>query len=169
MQQLRQERVGGGAANGGARVGRGHPLSWMALVAGTALGGETVLTVAAEVHGEIMAKSGSGRDWRLVVQAYPRQTVVHAGVPAGNARPSGAAQRSVSPMELRKGVAVEILQIGAQLACSENVLVAWVEPGAADLTFDALGARPGPDAVVAGQAAEPVAAKGRLAVRARGA
>jgi hypothetical protein len=78
--------------------------------------------------------------------------------PQAFAHPLASVQRAISAEELEKGVAVDIVQLGE--SASEDavarggerrprVVVAWIERGAPDLDFDALQARPAPDAFYA--------------------
>lgn len=122
----------------------------MTLLAGATLGSETVVPLRAEVRGSVANRAGAEWGCRLVVQAYPSGVCSSGCVPGRGVRPLGAVQLAVSQSDLRDGVQVEILQVGAeQVLRSGSVLVAWVEPGVANLAYDGLSARPGPDAVVA--------------------
>lgn len=64
-----------------------------------------------------------------------------------HARPLASAQRSVTPEELARGVAVDVVDVG-EAANDSAVIVAWLERGSADLDFDARRARPSRDAYI---------------------
>jgi hypothetical protein len=123
---------------------RGIALSWAALVAATTAG----LGVTEPVRTAIRVESDLGLGpHRLVVQSYEADSVRGEGRPIAGARPRGSAQREVSAAELRRGVAVTLLEV-QPVGPGQSVIVAWVEPGSADLEFDGRGARPAADAVL---------------------
>jgi hypothetical protein len=98
--------------------------SWMALLA------EATLPAARTVQAEVRADVGGGSEpMRLVVQVFGR-----------GRRPLGAAQRAVSAAELRRGVRVDVVQVGGEGETPR--VVAWVEPGAPDLEYEGLEAAP---------------------------
>jgi hypothetical protein len=83
------------------------------------------------------------------VQSYSFEELDAQGLPGRAVRPLGSAQRAITADELRRGVAVEVVQIddGVRSAGRRARVVAWVEPGQPDLEFDAMTARPSSDAV----------------------
>ena len=112
--------------------------SWMALLAATTLG-DGADTLRAEVKGIGLADSGS---YRLVVQSYEEAT---RALPSPRVRPVASFQRAVTADELRRGVAVSLVQlraVSADDADESPMVVAWVESGDPDLEFDGLTARP---------------------------
>jgi hypothetical protein len=121
-----------------ARVAAGA--SWAALVAAAALGDSEFTHVHARVVGDGRFGGGGG-GYRLVVQSYPRASLSPARVPLLRAKPLGSAQRAVTPEELKRGVSVDLLQRGPE-QLDRAAVVAWVEPGAPDLEFDGMRARP---------------------------
>jgi hypothetical protein len=120
--------------------------SWVAIVAATTLGMSSVAKMRAEVSvAEPLAAAGAASaGYRLIVQSYARKSVGQNELPGARTRPLASAQRAVTPEELAKGVAVDMLQIDTSAA--DQWIVAWVEDGAPDLEFDALRARPNADA-----------------------
>jgi len=105
----------------------------MSLLASTSLGVDTASTRLAHVRVDGPIADG---DYRLVVQSFDTP----------NGRPVSSAQRAVTASELREGVDVRFLELGASSAGS--VVVAWVEAGAPDLEFDGRMARPGEGSIV---------------------
>lgn len=121
--------------------------SWMALVAATTLGLGPVQRVRAEISSEFgaLADGVDGDGLRLIVQSYTSDSVDQEGRRPGEyARPLGSFQRAVTADELRRGVAVDVVQVAeaGALATDRTVVVAWIEQGRPDLEFDALRARP---------------------------
>jgi len=117
--------------------------SWVSLLAVTTLGVAALQHVRAEVSGDprLLAKEQSGAgEYRLIVQSYAPSSVVN-GVPTARARPLASAQRSVTAAELARGIGVDVVDL-EHAQGDDQVLVAWVERGAADLDFDAHRARP---------------------------
>jgi hypothetical protein len=110
--------------------------SWMSLLASTSLGLESANTVRAEVRAD---DTLADANYRLVVQTY-------AGDGNINARPLSSVQRAVTAQELRDGVQVRLLELGARSA--KPLVIAWVETGAPDLEFDGRMARPRADSIV---------------------
>ena len=84
--------------------------------------------------------------YRLIVQSYTPENVGADHLPTAHAKPLASTQRAITAEELRKGVEVDILQLGSEVPISSSVVVAWIERGAPDLELDALTARPTPDA-----------------------
>ena len=122
----------------------------MALVAATTLGTGQFASLRARVsadHGpEAVGSQSSG--YRLIVQSYAPGTLNSEQLPGEYARPLGSTQRSVTREELRRGVSVDVLQVGGEPQQSQAaVVLAWVEPGQPDLEYDGLRARPAPGAV----------------------
>ncbi len=127
--------------------------SWMALVAATTIGLSSVQRVRAAVSvGAREALPTVSGEYRLIVQSYSAANVVD-GVPVAHARPLASAQRSVTPEELARGVAIDVVDVGER-ANDAAVIVAWLERGSANLDFDARRARPGRDAYIGVAAAE---------------
>lgn len=120
-------------------------VSWVALLAATTVGIDSVQRVRAAVSADPRKLTSSPDGYRLIVQSYPRSMVATGQLPADRARPLGSAQRAVTPEELARGISVEVLGVGAT-AQEAPVIVAWVERGQADLDFDAFEARPSADA-----------------------
>jgi hypothetical protein len=124
-------------------------VSWLALVAATTLGSGQFGQVRAQVSvrgGQATAQRVGS--YRLIVQSYDARSVVAGDFPAQHARPLGAMQRAVTAEELERGVSVDVLHLGIDDAVTaDSVVVAWVERGLPNLEFDALTARPAPDAV----------------------
>lgn len=124
--------------------------SWAALVAATTLGIGRFARVRAEVstaHRVRSEKEDEGEGaLRLIVQSYAPDSVGADQRPGAFARPLGSAQRAVTADELRHGVFVDVVQLGAEAQSRRPVIVAWVEAGAPDLEFDALQARPAANA-----------------------
>lgn len=132
-----------GVAVGSAAAGA----SWMALVAATTVGVSQLQRVRAEVTaGANALPRESAGEYRLVVHSYAAQYVVD-GVPTPHARPLASTQRSVTPWELSRGVAVDVVDLETRTD-DGAVIVAWVEQGAANLEFDGRRARPSRDAIV---------------------
>ncbi len=121
-------------------------VSWMALLAATTLGASQVDCVRAEIATDgTFGDPDDATSYRLIVQSYAAENMEGMGLPGEFARPIASSQRAVTPGELRAGVAVDVLGVGAG-AAEGRVLVAWVEPGAPDLEYDARQARPAPGA-----------------------
>lgn len=113
--------------------------SWLSLLARTSLGVERVATVMVEVSlGKV--KLGTGT-YRLVVQSYRSKN-------ARGASPLGSVQRVVTAGELRRGVNLSMVELGAA-SSDEPYLVAWIEAGDSTLELDGRRARPAPETVVA--------------------
>ncbi len=116
--------------------------SWLALVAATWLGIGHAETVRAEVKLSGDALAGAGR-YRLIVQSYDKLGRT-AAIPS-SLRPRASAQRSVTADDLAKGIRIDLIEFTEAYVGGDNgVVVAWVEPGEADLEFDARRARPTP-------------------------
>jgi len=118
--------------------------SWLALVAATSLGIAHAETVRAEIRLPRQALTSGGR-YRLIVQSYdslrPTQDI------PTSVRPRASAQRSVTLDDLADGVRIDLISLGEKKAADLQlgVVVAWVEPGEANLEFDARRARPTAD------------------------
>jgi len=124
--------------------------SWMALLAATTLGTGHFATLRARVSAddgpEPVGSQPSG--YRLIVQSYAPGTLTPGQLPGEYARPLASTQRAVTQEELRRGVSVDVMQVGGEEKQGKGaVLVAWVEPGQPDLEYDGLRARPAPGAV----------------------
>jgi len=118
--------------------------SWLALVAATSLGVAHAETVRAEIRLPRQAVSTGGR-YRLIVQSYDSLRATQ-DIPA-SVRPRASAQRSVTLDDLADGIRIDLISLGEKTAAApeQGVVVAWVEPGEANLEFDARRARPTAD------------------------
>jgi hypothetical protein len=80
---------------------------------------------------------------RLVVQVYHKDAHFIGGLPMPFERPLAAAQRAVGGEELARGLMVAVAITTPKHSWEDGVrVVAWLEPGAPDLEFDGLCARP---------------------------
>jgi hypothetical protein len=133
-------------ARGAVKAAAG--VSWLALVAATTVGVESLHRVraAVSVDARALAASGSDSSYRLIVQSYAPESFGGSDLPALRARPLASTQRAVTRDELARGVAVDVLGVSAT-GPGAPVIVAWIERGKPDLEFDALEARPSNDAV----------------------
>jgi hypothetical protein len=124
------------------RPGAGS-VSWLALVAATSLGITHAETVRAEVKLTGDALEGGGR-YRLIVQSYDK--LDRASFIPSSVRPRASAQRAVTADDLARGIRIDLIELGEGDKSDDNqgVVVAWVEPGEANLEFDARRARPTP-------------------------
>jgi hypothetical protein len=114
--------------------------SWLALVAATSLGIPHAETVRAEIKLPPEAFETGGR-YRLIVQSY--DTLGRASlIPSG--RPRASTQRTVTPADLADGIRIDLIELGDEASHSERRVIAWVEPGEANLEFDARRAKPMP-------------------------
>jgi hypothetical protein len=117
--------------------------SWVSLLAVTTLGVAALQHVRAQVSAdprELAKVQTSPGEYRLIVQSYATGSVVD-GVPVPQARPLASTQRSVTAAELERGIGVDVVDLDHAVS-DEQVLVAWLERGPADLEFDARRARP---------------------------
>ena len=146
--QTKRRRVRGAAGKAAASVATGA--SWLALVAATTLGLGQVGRVRAEISADQLTVDDGdvGDAYRLIVQSYSPEAVGADHLPGEHARPLGSTQRAITAEELRRGIAVDIVQIGNEAEPIEAtpVVVAWIERGQPDLDFDGLEARPQSDA-----------------------
>jgi hypothetical protein len=119
----------------------------MALVAATTLGLGAFDHLRAEISADASAtpEGEAPSGYRLVVQAYAPDSF-DGELPGARAKPLSSVQRAVTAAELRRGLSVDLVQLGAA-SHRPAVVIAWVEPGQPDLEFDALMARPRADAV----------------------
>src|SRR5258708_28572155 len=108
--------------------------SWLALVAATWLGIGHAEPVRAEVKLSGDPLAGAGR-YRLIVQSYDKLGRT-ASIPA-SVRPRGSAQRSVTSADLARGIRIDLVEFTENALANRDkgVVVAWVEPGEADLEF----------------------------------
>jgi hypothetical protein len=115
--------------------------SWLALVAATSLGIAHAETVRAEIRLPREAATSGGR-YRLIVQAYDGLRATQE-IPS-SVRPRASAQRSVTLDDLADGVRIDLVSLGEKIPANsdKSVVIAWVEPGEANLEFDARRARP---------------------------
>ncbi len=119
-------------------------VSWSSLVA-TTLGLDDYGRVWVRVRAAVPGNEAC----RLVVQLYPAAAAEPGVAIQRYARPLASAQRAVTPEELRQGLEVMLVHwMSGHPAIDETVLIAWVEPGEADLEFDGLRARPAQTAYV---------------------
>jgi len=117
--------------------------SWLALVAATSLGIPHAETVRAEIKLPPEVLESGGR-YRLIVQSY--DTLGRASlIPPG--RPRASTQRTVTPADLVDGIRIDLIELGDEASRSERRVIAWVEPGEANLEFDARRAKPMPGSV----------------------
>jgi hypothetical protein len=114
-------------------------VSWLALVAATSLGVAHAGTVRAAIKLSSEMLEGGGR-YRLVVQSYDRLGA-ETDLP-GSRRPRASAQRSVTADDLARGVSIDLVELAEKPEMHPGMVVAWVEPGDADLEFDGRRARP---------------------------
>jgi hypothetical protein len=119
--------------------------SWTALLAATEWGVNSVGRRRVRIQQRV--SSSEHGDLRLLVQCY-RQSDTAGGRPRPYARPLGSAQRSVAAAQLASGMDVDMLHFESELE-EDVVVVAWVEPGEADLEYDGLEARPANDTLFA--------------------
>lgn len=113
--------------------------SWLALVAATSLGISHAETVRAEIKLPPEALQSGGR-YRLIVQSYDtlgRPSLIPSG------RPLASTQRTVTRADLVGGIRIDLIELGEEQTADRRV-IAWVEPGEANLEFDARGAKPTP-------------------------
>jgi hypothetical protein len=123
-------------------------VSWLALVAATGLGIYQVGRVRAEITADAVIGTGAdGEGYRLIVQSYTPDSMGDDHLPTAHARPLASTQRAITAEELKKGVEVDIVQLEADVAPENAIVVAWIERGAPDLELDALTARPTADAL----------------------
>ena len=85
------------------------------------------------------ALEGGGR-YRLIVQSYDK--LDRASTIPSSVRPRASAQRAVTADDLARGIRIDLIELGEKE--DQGVVVAWVEPGEANLEFDARRARPTP-------------------------
>ena len=117
--------------------------SWLALVAATSLGIPHAETVRAEIKLPPEVLESGGR-YRLIVQSY--DTLGRASlIPPG--RPRASTQRTVTQADLVDGIRIDLIELGDEASRSERRVIAWVEPGEANLEFDARRAKPMPGSV----------------------
>jgi hypothetical protein len=114
--------------------------SWLALVAATSLGIPYAETVRTEIKLPPEALESGGR-YRLIVQSYDtlgRPSLIPSG------KPRASTQRTVTAADLVDGVRIDLIELGEEDARSERRVIAWLEPGEANLEFDARRAKPTP-------------------------
>lgn len=106
----------------------GHTRSWTSLVAEAAgLGSFQAMSVV------VRASLDIPEGHRLVVHEYTD----------GESRPIASAQRAVSGNALRRGLEIRMYRMApAPSTRARTRVVAWIEPGTADLDYDALKATP---------------------------
>lgn len=111
--------------------------SWLTLLARTALGPVMVSRMRARVLGDVGLHRSVAL--RLILQSYAPSGLDVGGIPRHGARALGSSQWLLDAHELRAGISVSLVQLED---APEAALVAWVQPAAGELEFDALGARP---------------------------
>jgi hypothetical protein len=117
--------------------------SWLALVAATSLGIAHAETVRAEVKLTSDDALENGGRYRLIVQSYDK--LDRASFIPRSVRPRASAQRAVTADDLARGIRIDLIELSEKEgADGQGVVVAWVEPGEANLEFDARRARPTP-------------------------
>lgn len=117
----------------------------MALVAATTVGLGDFEHLRAEIRTDAIADAARA-GYRLIVQTYAPGSF-DGELPTARAKPLSSVQRAVTSEELRRGIHVDLVQVGAAAAHRPAVVVAWIEEGQPDLEFDALTARPEKDAI----------------------
>lgn len=127
------------------RLAAASGASWMALVAATTVGLGNVEHFRAEISTDSIIENAEVY-YRLIVHTYAPDAM-DGSLPSERARPLSSVQRAVTADELRRGIHVDLVQIGAAAEHRPSVVVAWVEQGHPDLEFDALTARPERDAI----------------------
>lgn len=117
----------------------------MALVAATTVGLGDFGHLRAEISADAIADAARA-GYRLIVQTYAPGSF-EGELPTARAKPLSSVQRAVTAEQLRAGVHVDLVQLGAAAAHRPAIVVAWIEEGQPDLEFDALTARPANDAI----------------------
>jgi hypothetical protein len=108
--------------------------SWLSLLATSSLGLARAETLVAEISAPGLRQTRG--PLRLVVQTFDGDR---------RGRPLTSIQRSVTAAELRRGVRLDLVDLSTRQPSSRPVQVlAWVEPGEANLPFDARRSEPGP-------------------------
>jgi hypothetical protein len=116
--------------------------SWLALVAATSLGVAHAETVRAEIKLPPDSLDSGGR-YRLIVQSY--DTLGRANLIPTSVRPRASTQRTVTPADLVDGVRIDLVELlEKEVSVLGRSVIAWIEPGEANLEFDARRARPTP-------------------------
>lgn len=116
--------------------------SWLALVAATSLGISHAETVRADIKLPADALENGGR-YRLIVQSY--DTLGRTSLIPNSVRPRASTQRTVTAADLANGIRIDLVELGdGESAGTARSVVAWLEPGEANLEFDARRARPTP-------------------------
>jgi hypothetical protein len=139
--------------------------SWVTLVAATALGVAAPQLVRAQVSAdprELAKVQSSPGEYRLIVQSYAPGSVID-GVPRSRARPLASTQRAVTAAELARGIGIDVVDFEHSTS-DDQVIVAWLERGTADLDYDALRARPKSGAYLGVAAASSESGAGRAEV-----
>lgn len=116
--------------------------SWLALLAATSLGVRSLGELRADVRVDATIDDGGDErsGYRLIVQSYNRSELGSDQLPSAGARPTAAAQRSVTFEELRQGIRVNMVDVDGHGA--DSCVLAWLEPGHPDPEFDPTTARP---------------------------
>jgi hypothetical protein len=114
-------------------------VSWLALVAATSLGVAYAGTVRTAIRLSSEALKNDG-PYRLVVQSYDR--LDPKSEIRRSQRPRASVQRAVTAADLARGIRVDLVELADNPQAAPGLVVAWVEPGDANLEFDGRQARP---------------------------
>jgi hypothetical protein len=115
--------------------------SWLALLATSTLGADSTTLLAEVQLDESVRGIKASVPQRLIVQVYAGR----ARDLSEESKPTSSAQRAVTVDQLRQGIGVHLVDMKPDplLPSPERLtVVAWVEPGVANLELDALNARP---------------------------
>jgi hypothetical protein len=114
--------------------------SWLSLVAATTKGIGQLGRVRVRIKANVRIP---GSSFRLVVHSYSASALQHDEPPSAALVPVASLQRAVSQDELRTGIELDVVHVGASGRVPDDVVVfAWVEPGHPDFKYDAALARP---------------------------
>jgi hypothetical protein len=114
--------------------------SWLGLVAATTKGVGERSRVRVTIRTTTPIR---GDAFRLVVQSYAASALNQGRTLHDLGTPVASLQRAVTQEELKSGLCIDVVPVGADCHDPEDLLVyAWVEPGRPDLEFDAALARP---------------------------
>jgi hypothetical protein len=113
--------------------------SWLSLVAATTKGIGQLGLVRVKIKADARI---AGSSLRLVVQSYSAESLKQDELPSTALVPMASLQRSVSQDELRAGIELDVVHVGASTSVADIVVFAWVEAGHPDFKYDAALARP---------------------------
>jgi hypothetical protein len=139
--------------------------SWLALLATTTLGAQSSTLLAEIQFDDAKRRPRDEAPQRLIVQVYP----VSPTELSETSRPCSSTQRSVTHEDLKRGVAVQLVDVAPAPIRGPDApltVVAWLEPGDPDLELDALNARPRSDGPMGTASIDK--ATGRVRVELRG-